>query len=120
MAAPWNDDDEPAPKKTPTSGTSSSAATGVDLGKFAKVVGGGGANSGIFQLIVPKILESGDFSELFDMPNDELAVAGNGTGEVRAWVAAAGAAQAQGKKAKTLAYEAIYPWINGMGVVIFE
>ncbi|WP_437716843.1 NAD(P)-dependent oxidoreductase [Sorangium sp. So ce327] len=40
------------------------AATGVDLGKFAKVVGGGGANSGIFQLIVPKILESGDFSGL--------------------------------------------------------
>jgi Catalytic LigB subunit of aromatic ring-opening dioxygenase len=65
-------------------------------------------------------LESGDFSELFDMPNDELLEAGNGTGEVRAWVAAAGAAQAQGKKAKTLAYEAIYEWINGMGVVIFE
>jgi hypothetical protein len=40
--------------------------------------------------------------------------------EVRAWVAAAGAAQAQGKKSKTLAYEAILPWINGMGVVIFE
>ncbi|KYF55040.1 6-phosphogluconate dehydrogenase [Sorangium cellulosum] len=40
------------------------AATGVDLGKFAKVVGSGGANSGIFQLIVPKILESGDFSGL--------------------------------------------------------
>jgi hypothetical protein len=54
------------------------------------------------------------------MPNDELLEAGNGTGEVRAWVAAAGAAQAQGKKAKTLAYEAIYEWINGMGVVIFE
>jgi hypothetical protein len=65
-------------------------------------------------------LESGDFGELFDMPNDELLQAGNGTGEVRAWVAAAGAAQAEGKKAKTLAYEAIYEWINGMGVVIFE
>ena len=39
-------------------------------------------------------LESGDFSELFDMPNDELCEAGNGTGEVRAWVAAAGAAGA--------------------------
>jgi 3-hydroxyisobutyrate dehydrogenase-like beta-hydroxyacid dehydrogenase len=40
------------------------AATGVDLGRFAKVVGAGGANSGIFQLIVPKILESDDYSGL--------------------------------------------------------
>jgi 3-hydroxyisobutyrate dehydrogenase-like beta-hydroxyacid dehydrogenase len=40
------------------------AATGVDLAKFAKVVGGGGANSGIFQLIVPKLLESGAFDGL--------------------------------------------------------
>ena len=54
------------------------------------------------------------------MPNDELLEAGNGTGEVRAWVAAAGAAQAQGKKARTLAYEAIYEWINGMGVVLYD
>jgi len=63
-------------------------------------------------------LESGDLDELLDLPNDELAVAGNGTGEVRAWVAAAGAAR--DRKARTLAYEAIYEWINGMGVVIFE
>jgi 3-hydroxyisobutyrate dehydrogenase-like beta-hydroxyacid dehydrogenase len=40
------------------------AATGVDLARFAKVVGAGGANSGIFQLIVPKILEQGDYSGL--------------------------------------------------------
>jgi 3-hydroxyisobutyrate dehydrogenase-like beta-hydroxyacid dehydrogenase len=46
------------------------SATGVDLNKFAKVVGGGGANSGIFQLIVPKILEQGDFSGLkFSLSN---------------------------------------------------
>jgi 3-hydroxyisobutyrate dehydrogenase-like beta-hydroxyacid dehydrogenase len=46
------------------------AATGVDLARFAKVVGAGGANSGIFQLIVPKILESGDFSGLkFSLAN---------------------------------------------------
>jgi 3-hydroxyisobutyrate dehydrogenase-like beta-hydroxyacid dehydrogenase len=46
------------------------AATGVDLGKFAKVVGGGGANSGIFQLIVPKILEGGDYGGLkFSLAN---------------------------------------------------
>jgi 3-hydroxyisobutyrate dehydrogenase-like beta-hydroxyacid dehydrogenase len=46
------------------------AATGVDLARFAKVVGAGGANSGIFQLIVPKILESNDFSGLkFSLAN---------------------------------------------------
>lgn len=39
-------------------------ATGVDPGRFAKVVAGGGANSGIFQLIVPKILENGDYTGL--------------------------------------------------------
>jgi predicted class III extradiol MEMO1 family dioxygenase len=63
-------------------------------------------------------LESGDLDELLDLPNDELAEAGNGTGEVRAWVAVAGAAR--DRKARTLAYEAIYEWINGMGVVVFE
>ncbi len=40
------------------------AATGVDLNRFAKVVGGGNANSGIFQMIVPKILEQNDYSGL--------------------------------------------------------
>ena len=46
------------------------AATGVDLAKFAKVVGGGGANSGIFQLIVPKVLEGGDYGGLkFSLAN---------------------------------------------------
>jgi 3-hydroxyisobutyrate dehydrogenase-like beta-hydroxyacid dehydrogenase len=46
------------------------AATGVDLDRFAKVVGGGGANSGIFQMIVPKILASGDYSGLrFSLAN---------------------------------------------------
>ena len=46
------------------------AATGVDLARFAKVVGAGGANSGIFQLIVPKILEQDDYSGLkFSLAN---------------------------------------------------
>jgi 3-hydroxyisobutyrate dehydrogenase-like beta-hydroxyacid dehydrogenase len=46
------------------------AATGVDLQRFAKVVGGGGANSGIFQMIVPKILENNDYSGLkFSLAN---------------------------------------------------
>ena len=49
------------------------------------------------------------------MPNDELMEAGNGTGEVRAWVALAGAMR--GHEMKVLAYEAIYEWIIGMAVV---
>src|SRR5258706_16570 len=40
------------------------AATGGDLHRFAKVIAAGGANSGIFQLLVPKILEHGDYSGL--------------------------------------------------------
>ena len=50
----------------------SCAATGVDLKRFAEVVSAGGANSGIFQLIVPKMLESGDCSGLaFSLANAE-------------------------------------------------
>jgi 3-hydroxyisobutyrate dehydrogenase-like beta-hydroxyacid dehydrogenase len=46
------------------------AATGVDPNRFAKVVGGGGANSGIFQMLVPKILENGDYTGLkFSLAN---------------------------------------------------
>jgi len=63
-------------------------------------------------------LESGDLDDLLDMPNDELMLAGNGTGEVRSWVAVAGAMR--GHKAKSLAYEPIYEWINGMGVILHE
>ena len=39
------------------------AATGVDLEKYAELVSAGGANSGIFQLIVPKALD-GDLTGL--------------------------------------------------------
>ena len=49
-------------------------------------------------------------------PRDELMLEGNGTGEVRAWVAVAGAMH--GHPGTTLAYEPVYEWINGMGVVI--
>lgn len=46
------------------------SATGVNLKRFAEVVSAGGANSGIFQLIVPKALESGDCSGLaFSLAN---------------------------------------------------
>lgn len=37
------------------------AATGVDLQKFREVISAGGGNSGIFQMIVPGILDDGDF-----------------------------------------------------------
>ena len=48
------------------------AATGVDLKRFADVVSAGGANSGIFQLIVPKAIERGDCSGLeFSLANAE-------------------------------------------------
>ena len=48
------------------------AATEVDLKRFSDVVSAGGANSGIFQLIVPKALESGDCSGLnFSLANAE-------------------------------------------------
>ena len=46
------------------------AATGVDIRKFYEVVSAGGANSGIFQLIVPKAMDEGDYSGLkFSLAN---------------------------------------------------
>ncbi len=48
------------------------AATGVDLRRYYEVVSAGGANSGIFQLIVPKAMDEGDFSGLkFSLANAE-------------------------------------------------
>ena len=48
------------------------AATEVDLKRFADVVSAGGANSGIFQLIVPRAIERGDCSGLnFSLANAE-------------------------------------------------
>ncbi len=47
------------------------AATGLDIGRFVAVVGAGGANSGIFQLIVPKAMQ-GDLTGLqFSLANAE-------------------------------------------------
>lgn len=62
-------------------------------------------------------LAQGDISEVLDLPNDELMEAGNGTGEVRAWVAVHGAMG--DKPANVRAYEPVYEWINGMGVVSY-
>jgi len=63
-------------------------------------------------------LELGCPPDLLDLGNDELALAGNGTGEVRAWVACAGALP--GARTTALDYEPIGEWINGMGVVLHE
>ena len=46
------------------------ASTGLDISKYYEVVSAGGANSGIFQLIVPKALNEGDYSGLkFSLAN---------------------------------------------------
>jgi aromatic ring-opening dioxygenase catalytic subunit (LigB family) len=63
-------------------------------------------------------LGRGDLSEILAVPNDVLMEAGNGTGEVRAWIALAAAMHSA--PGKVLAYEAVYEWINGMGVVLYE
>ena len=63
-------------------------------------------------------LAAGDLTEVLDLPNDELMEAGNGTGEIRAWVALAGAMH--DAPGRVLAYEAVYEWINGMGVVLYD
>ena len=65
-----------------------------------------------------RMLEQDCPDELLDIGNDELMLAGNGTGEVRAWVAVAGAMR--GAETRATAYEPIYEWINGMGVVTHE
>jgi hypothetical protein len=62
--------------------------------------------------------EQTELGNLLDMPNDELTQAGNGTGQLGAWVALAGSMR--GRMFTTLSYEPIYEWINGMGVVIYD
>jgi hypothetical protein len=47
-----------------------------------------------------------------------VMLAGNGTGELHAWMAVGGAMR--GARAEVPAYEPIYPWINRMGVVLFD
>ncbi len=48
------------------------AAVGVDIRKYYEVVSAGGANSGIFQLIVPKAMDEGHFDGLkFSLANAE-------------------------------------------------
>lgn len=61
-----------------------------------------------------KQLEQTELGNLLDMPNDELMEAGNGAGELGAWVAVAGSMR--GNLFITNSYEPI----NGMGVVIYD
>ena len=63
-------------------------------------------------------LEQGAVDELLDLPHDEIELAGNGAHEIRSWRAVAGAAAPA--RARTLAYEPVYPWITGMAVSRFE
>jgi hypothetical protein len=63
-------------------------------------------------------LEDGDLDEVLSLPDRELELAGNGAHETRSWLAVAGAVTPA--RARTLAYEPIYPWITGMAVSHFE
>lgn len=63
-------------------------------------------------------LERGDLDDVLDIPDDELVLAGNGSHEIRSWLAIAGAMAPT--NATTLAYEAVHPWITGMGVVEWD
>lgn len=63
-------------------------------------------------------LVRGDLGPVLALPDDELARAGNGTHEIRSWLTVAGASAPA--TARVLAYEAIVPWITGMGAVMFE
>lgn len=59
-------------------------------------------------------LESGDVDRLVDYTADEINAAGNGAHEIRAWLVAAGAAQAP---FDTLVYEPVPEWLTGTSVV---
>lgn len=63
-------------------------------------------------------LASGRTESILDMDDDEIELAGNGAHEIRSWVAVAAAAWP--RPATVLAYEPVYPWITGMGVVDFS
>lgn len=77
-----------------------------------------------FDLWFLRMMEQGCPDELLDIGNDELMIAGNGTGEIRAWVTVAGAMSAEAGApdvaTTALAYEPVYEWINGMGVALHE
>jgi hypothetical protein len=63
-------------------------------------------------------LERGELDRVLDLPDSEIARAGNGSHEIRSWLAVAGAVAPT--RSRTLAYEPIYPWITGMAVADFS
>lgn len=63
-------------------------------------------------------LEAGTMSELVDLGQDLVAIAGNGANEVRNWVAMA-AACGWGS-GRSLCYSAMPEWLTGMGVGLIE
>jgi Catalytic LigB subunit of aromatic ring-opening dioxygenase len=63
-------------------------------------------------------LRRGELEEVLDLPDAEIELAGNGSHEIRSWVAIAGAAAP--RTARVLAYEPIQPWLTGMAVADFR
>lgn len=63
-------------------------------------------------------LERGELDDVLDIPDSELELAGNGSHEIRSWLAIAGAMAPA--TAKRLAYEAVHPWITGMAVAEWD
>jgi 2,3-dihydroxyphenylpropionate 1,2-dioxygenase len=60
-------------------------------------------------------LEAGDLNSIFALDPDVMEeTAGNGSHEVRAWLAALGA---WGGKVETLSYEPVPRWVTGMGCI---
>lgn len=59
-------------------------------------------------------LSRGELEEIFEMPDSELELAGNGSHEIRSWLTVAGVMAPA--NAVPLAYEAVQPWITGMAV----
>lgn len=76
---------------------------------------------GFAEDVAPRLLdrrEAGEREQVLGIPGDAFVLAGSGAHETRSWVAVAAAAE--GAPARQLAYEAVYPWITGMGVVHWE
>jgi hypothetical protein len=63
-------------------------------------------------------LATGDLTPVLDLGDDELELAGNGAGDIRNWLAVAGAVAPA--RARTLSYASVHPWITGMAVTHFE
>ena len=61
-------------------------------------------------------LSERELAAVLALTDRQLSEAGNGAHEIRSWLTVAAAAGGRGTE---LAYEAIHPWITGMGVMEF-